>query len=142
MRVKFTVEEESLAPTRAHDFDAGFDLRAGCNFDLPVGARGLVPTGVAVEIPEGYVGLVCSRSGLAAKYGLHVLNSPGIVDAGYTGQVKVNLQNDGQHGYGGFKGERIAQLVIVPIAKAELVQVKKLGKTQRGTGGHGSTGDK
>lgn len=140
MKVNFTVDEERLTPTRAHDLDAGLDLRAGCDFDLPAGGRALVPTGVSVEIPEGYVGLVCSRSGLAEKYGIHVLNAPGIVDSGYTGQIKVNLQNDGSSGYGCFKGERIAQLVIVPIAKVDLQKVEKLGNTKRGEKGHGSTG--
>ena len=97
-------------------------------------------TGVHVAIPPGYVGMICPRSGLAHKHGLTVLNAPGIIDAGYTGEIKVNLHNAGDEVYWAETGTRIAQLVITPIPDAHLVQVDTLDTTERGDNGHGSTG--
>ena len=102
----------------------------------------LISTGVHVSIPTGYVGMICPRSGLAHKAGLTVLNAPGIIDAGYTGEIKVNLHNMGDEVYWAETGTRIAQLVIAPVPDAHLVQVDALDTTERGDNGHGSTGVK
>ena len=140
MKILFTLDDGATAPTRAHSTDAGLDLYSLESATIPPGGRELVSTGVHVAIPPGYVGLVCPRSGLAHKQGLTVLNAPGIIDAGYTGEIKVNLHNAG-HGVSWVNaGERIAQLVITPIPDAHLVQVDALDTTERGDNGHGSTG--
>ena len=140
MKILFTLDDGATAPTRAHDTDAGLDLYSSRGCPINPGERRLVSTGVHVAIPPGYVGMICPRSGLAHKYGLTVLNAPGIIDAGYTGEIKVNLHNAGPGFSGVNAGERIAQLVITPIANAQLVQVDALGATERGENGHGSTG--
>ena len=140
MKIKFTLDDGATAPTRAHDTDAGLDLYALHPADIPPGGRELIGTGVHVAIPPGYVGLVCPRSGLAHKAGLTVLNAPGIIDAGYTGEIKVNLHNAGDEVYWAETGTRIAQLVITPIPDAHLAQVDSLDATERGDNGHGSTG--
>ena len=140
MKILFTLDDGATAPARAHDTDAGLDLYALHPANIPPGGRELISTGVHVSIPPGYVGLVCPRSGLAHKQGLTVLNAPGIIDAGYTGDIKVNLHNtDCMAQYVDF-GDRIAQLVIAPIPDAHLVQVDALDTTERGDSGHGSTG--
>ena len=140
MKILFTLDKGATAPTRAHSTDAGLDLYSLQSANIPPGGRELVNTGVYVAIPPGYVGLVCPRSGLAHKHGLTVLNAPGIIDAGYTGEIKVNLHNtDCMAQYVDF-GDRIAQLVIIPIPDAHLVQVDTLESTERGDSGHGSTG--
>ncbi len=100
----------------------------------------MVPTGVAVAIPEGYAGLVTPRSGLAARHGLGVANGPGLVDAGYRGELCVILINHGPEPVEISRGERIAQLVVVPVAAPEFVEVTELPPSSRGTGGFGSTG--
>ena len=140
MKIKFTLDDGATAPTRAHDTDAGLDLYAFHPADIPPGGRQLVGTGVHVSIPPGYVGMICPRSGLAHKHGLTVLNAPGIIDAGYTGEIKVNLHNTEDRAVVLPSGARIAQLVITPIPDAHLVQVDTLGTTERGDNGHGSTG--
>lgn len=140
MKIKFTLDGGAIAPTRAHDTDAGLDLYACRPANIPPGGRELISTGVHVAIPPGYVGLICPRSGLAHKAGLTVLNAPGIIDAGYTGEIKVNLHNTGDALQHVDAGDRIAQLVITPIADAQLEQVDTLGTTERGDNGHGSTG--
>ena len=140
MKILFTLDKGATAPTRAHSTDAGLDLYSLQSANIPPGGRELVNTGVYVAIPPGYVGLVCPRSGLAHKQGLTVLNAPGIIDAGYTGEIKVNLYNTGDEVYWAETGTRIAQLVITPIADARLVQVDSLDATERGDSGHGSTG--
>ena len=129
-------------PTRAHDADAGLDLRCGHPFGviLKPGERQLVDTGVKVAIPAGYVGLVHPRSGHAHKYGITVNNAPGTVDAGYTGTIKVNLINHGSETVVLEYGERIAQLLIQRVELPELELVDSLDTTARGTAGHGSTG--
>ena len=140
MKILFTLDDGATAPTRAHDTDAGLDLYALHPADIPPGQRHLVGTGVHVAIPPGYVGMICPRSGLAHKHGLTVLNAPGIIDAGYTGEIKVNLHNTGDEVCWVETGARIAQLVIAPIPDAHLVQVDSLDTTERGDNGHGSTG--
>lgn len=127
-------------PNRSHDDDGGADVRNSVPVALDPGERALVGTSVHVNIPPGFVGLVCPRSGLAHKKGLTVLNSPGVVDAGYVGEVKVNLINHGHERVTLFKGERIAQLVILPVHLGDYIHADRFDVTQRGINGHGSTG--
>ncbi|WCZ36033.1 dUTP diphosphatase [Corynebacterium heidelbergense] len=140
MRMKIVIDDGGFVPSRSHDGDAGLDLRASEYAVVPIRGRRLVRTGVHVEIPHGYVGLVCPRSGLAAKYGVSVLNAPGVVDHGYTGEVLVNLHNSGSEQFRIEPGDRIAQLVVQPVALPDLETVDALDDTERGDGGHGSTG--
>lgn len=128
---------------------AGLDLLAAVGWDKPItllpGSRTLVPTGLAIELPEGYEAQVRPRSGLALKNGLTILNSPGTIDADYRGEVGVILANLGGAPFEIRRGERIAQLVIAPVVKVDLVEVERLSDTERGEGGFGSTqntGDK
>ena len=107
---------------------------------LAPGARALVPTGIAVAIPPGYAGLVLPRSGLALRHGVTVLNAPGLIDAGYRGEVKVLLVNHDREPAAFARGDRIAQLVITPFAHANLTVVDELPPSHRGSGGFGSTG--
>jgi dUTP pyrophosphatase len=119
---------------------AGMDLRADEPFALAPGERRLVPTGVAVEIPHGHEGQVRPRSGLAVRHGVALVNAPGTVDSDYRGEVKVLLVNLGQEPVAFARGDRIAQLVIAPFARAELELVEDLAESGRGAGGFGSTG--
>ena len=107
---------------------------------LAPAGRQLVPTGLRVAIPDGYAGLVLPRSGLALRTGVTVLNAPGLIDSGYRGEIGVLLVNHGAEAVTIGRGERIAQLVIQPVARASLVEVRELGESRRGTGGFGSTG--
>lgn len=125
---------------RATEGSAGYDLRAAHRGIVEPSEVLTVGTGVHVAIPEGYVGMVCSRSGLAAKHGVHVLNAPGIIDSDYRGEVKVLLRNTGRDAYFIEEGDRIAQLVIVPCITPEVEYVESLPATARGAGGLGSTG--
>lgn len=125
-------------PTYAHPGDAGFDLRAAEELVIEPGARKLTPTGLRLAIPEGFVGLVWDRSGLAVKHGVHCL--AGVIDSGYRGEVKVVLQNLGGKAFTVERGMRIAQLLVQPVISAELVRVDNLEETTRGEGGFGSTG--
>jgi dUTP pyrophosphatase len=133
-------------PSRAHDGDAGVDLFSALDVELAPGQRALVPTGIAVAIPHGMVGLVHPRSGLAARVGLSIVNSPGTIDAGYRGEVKVSLINlDPAEPIVVNRGDRIAQLLVQRVELPELVEVTSfdeagLGDTTRGDGGHGSSG--
>ena len=127
-------------PAYARDGDAGLDLCTAEAVTLAPGARALVPTGVAIAIPSGYAGLVLPRSGLALRHGVTVLNAPGLIDPGYRGEVKVLLINHDRETASFARGERIAQLVIQPIARAQLDVVDQLPSSQRGEGGFGSTG--
>jgi dUTP pyrophosphatase len=133
-------------PSRAHDGDAGVDLYSALDVELAPGQRSLVPTGIAVGIPHGMVGLVHPRSGLAARVGLSIVNSPGTIDAGYRGEVKVALINlDPQQPIVLHRGDRIAQLIVQRVELPELVEVTSfdeagLADTSRGDGGHGSSG--
>ncbi|HET9554739.1 MAG TPA: dUTP diphosphatase [Anaeromyxobacteraceae bacterium] len=119
---------------------AGLDLRADEPFALAPGERALVPTGLALEIPPGFEGQVRPRSGLAARHGVAIVNAPGTVDSDYRGEVKVILVNLGQAAVTFERGERIAQLVVAPVARATVEVVEALGDTGRGAGGFGSTG--
>lgn len=128
-------------PAYAHDGDAGADLYARESVVLEPGERKLVPTGLAIALPDGYVGLVHPRSGLAAQVGLSIVNAPGTVDAGYRGEIKVCLINLDPHTPIRLeRGDRIAQLVIQRVERAEFVEMAELDETARGAGGHGSTG--
>jgi dUTP pyrophosphatase len=133
-------------PARAHDGDAGVDLYSAVDVLLPPGARALVATGVAVAIPHGMVGLVHPRSGLANRVGLSIVNSPGTIDAGYRGEIKVSLINlDPSQPIAIKRGDRIAQLLVQRVELPELVEVASfdeagLAHTTRGAGGHGSSG--
>ena len=129
------------SPAYAHEGDAGADLYAAADVELKPGERALVPTGVAIALPEGYVGLVHPRSGLASKLGVTVLNAPGTVDAGYRGEILVNLINHDPRSPALIRrGDRIAQLVVQRVERADFVEVSELPTSVRGTGGHGSTG--
>ncbi|MFZ4539826.1 dUTP diphosphatase [Propionivibrio sp.] len=142
LQVKIKVSDDRLTPSYANTSDAGLDLRA--NIELPMrlqrGSRVTVPTGVFLEIPPGYFGAVCQRSGLAKKHGLTVANAPGIVDAAYRGEVCVILQMHGDDAFTTNPFDRIAQLVIQPCMRAELIITDELTETARGTGGFGSSG--
>lgn len=132
---------EAALPRYAHPGDAGLDLCATVGVELAPGARAMVPTGLAVAVPTGYVGLVHPRSGLAARHGITVLNAPGTIDAGYRGEVCVILHNsDPTTPFTVAPGDRIAQLVVVPVARVVPVEVAALDATARGHGGFGSTG--
>ena len=141
MKIPFLrLDPELPIPTSAHDGDAGVDLYARTDVVLAPGAWQMVPTGIAVAIPEGHTGLVAPRSGLAARHGLSVVNGPGVVDAGYRGEINVILINHGGEEVRLSRGERIAQLVVVPIVQTELHEVVALPDSERGAGGFGSTG--
>ena len=128
-------------PSYAHPGDAGADLRSSEKLVIPPGERRTVGTGLAIALPNGYVGLVHPRSGLAAKHGITVLNSPGTVDAAYRGEIKVTLLNtDLTNPFEIAVGDRIAQLVIQPVERAHFVEVDRLPDSHRGEGGFGSTG--
>jgi dUTP pyrophosphatase len=128
-------------PSYAHPGDAGADLYAASPVDIAPGHRAIVPTGVAIELPDGYVGLVHPRSGLAAKIGVTVLNAPGTVDAGYRGEIMVILVNHDPVTVAHIaRGDRIAQLVVQRVERAHFHRVEVLGQTVRGAGRHGSTG--
>jgi dUTP pyrophosphatase len=127
-------------PAYAHPGDAGLDLWAADTTTIRPGERALVPCGIAIAVPDGHVGLVHPRSGLAADHGLTVLNAPGTIDAGYRGEVKVLLVNHGDAPVEVEHGERIAQLVVLPVATVDVREVDRLDATVRGAGGFGSTG--
>jgi dUTP pyrophosphatase len=136
------LDPRAQVPTRAHPGDAGLDLHSIEDATLPPGARTSVGTGIAVEIPTGYAGLVLPRSGLAARHGISVVNAPGLIDAGYRGEIRVLLLNtDSREPFEVRAGARIAQLVITAVALAAAVEVDSLEVSQRGTGGFGSSGD-
>ena len=135
------LDPAATLPARAHDGDAGLDLYACEAVTVWAGGRASVRTGVALEIPPGHAGLVLPRSGLAARHGITLVNSPGLIDAGYRGEVRVLLLNtDGDTHFEVSPGDRIAQLLLVPFATAEAVEVKELAISERGDGGFGSTG--
>jgi len=128
-------------PSYAHAGDAGADLHAAESLVLRPGERATVPTGVAIALPDGYVGFVVPRSGLAFKHGITIVNAPGTVDAGYRGEIKVALLNtDANASHTIEAGDRIAQLVVMPVSRARFIEVERLPGSQRGEGGFGSTG--
>lgn len=131
----------ALLPARAHDDDAGYDLCAVEAERLAPGARAMVPTGIAIELPPGHAGLVLPRSGLAARHGIALVNAPGLIDAGYRGELKVLLLNTDRHeSFQIAAGDRIAQLVVVAVATPAIVETDALAATARGEGGFGSSG--
>ena len=133
--------DSARLPTRAHDGDAGLDLYAAEAARLEPGERASVGTGVAVAIPDGHAGLVLPRSGLAARHGISVVNAPGLIDAGYRGEVRVLLLNtDRADAFDVEAGDRIAQLLITPFAAPDPAEVEDLDQTVRGAGGFGSSG--
>jgi dUTP pyrophosphatase len=127
-------------PAYAHEHDAGLDLYAAQAVTLAPGARALVPTGIALAIPPGFAGLVLPRSGLALRHGVTVLNTPGLIDAGYRGEIKALLVNHGAEPVTLSRGDRIAQLVVQRVEHVTLIPVRELAPTGRGAGGFGSTG--
>jgi dUTP pyrophosphatase len=140
IRIRRLVPDVPL-PSYAHPGDAGADLTTTVDVHLEPGERALVPTGISIALPEGYVGLVHPRSGLAARCGLSIVNSPGTVDAGYRGEVKVMLVNlDPRQPVVLHRGDRIAQLVVQRVEQATFVEVDELPASARGEGGYGSTG--
>jgi dUTP pyrophosphatase len=134
------LRDDAVMPQRAYAGDAGLDLSSCERVELSPGQRALVGTGLAVAIPEGYAGFVQPRSGLAAKHGLTVVNSPGLVDSGYRGELRVVLLNtDASEAFVVEPGMRIAQLVVLPIPAFELVEVDELLASERGVRGFGSS---
>lgn len=131
---------DAVLPTYAHAGDAGLDLSSVEEVVLAPGGRAAVPTGLAMAVPDGWVGLVHPRSGLARKHGVTVANAPGTIDAGYRGEVLVLLANLGAAEVVLAAGERVAQLVLQRVGQAEVVEVDALEDTDRGAGGFGSTG--
>jgi len=135
------LRHDAQLPARAHPWDAGLDLVAVEAVHLEPGARGVVPTGIAVAIPEGWAGLVVPRSGLARRQGITLTNSPGLIDAGYRGEVQVLVINHDAAAQTIAVGARIAQLVLVPVLMAQAVEVEMLPDSDgRGAGGFGSSG--
>ncbi len=141
VRIEVVRSDPAVAlPVYAREGDAGLDVAAAATVTLEPGGRELVPTGLRVAIPAGYAGLVMPRSGLALRSGVTVLNAPGLIDSGYRGEIGVLLVNHGARTVVIQRGERIAQLVIQPVARAQLVEVRELPESRRGEGGFGSTG--
>jgi len=141
MQVNFVrIDEELPVPSPAHIGDAAVDLHSRIDVTLEPGTRSAVPTGIAVALPEGYAGLVLPRSGHARRHGIGVVNGPGLIDSGYRGEISVLLINHGEEAVEFARGDRIAQLAIVPVPAIEWIEVDGLDETTRGSGGFGSTG--
>jgi dUTP pyrophosphatase len=135
------LRDDAVLPSRAHSGDAGLDLSACEEVTIEVGERAAVGTGIAVEIPEGHAGLVVPRSGLALRHGLTLVNTPGVIDAGYRGEVRLLLLNtDNTSPFTVEPGMRIGQLLVVPVADVEVVETREVTTTDRGAGGFGSSG--
>lgn len=135
------LRDDAVIPTRAHAGDAGLDLSACEQRTIGPGERVLVPTGLAVEIPADHAGIVAPRSGLALRHGISILNTPGVIDAGYRGEVQVLLFNtDRSESFTVEPGMRIAQLLVMPVTPVEIVEVTDLTGTARGSDGFGSSG--
>lgn len=131
----------AILPVRAHDGDAGLDLHASEPATIGAGERAAIGTGIAVEIPPCHAGLVLPRSGLALRNGIALVNAPGLIDAGYRGEIRVLLLNtDREHAFEIEPGDRIAQLLVVPFAVATPVEAATLAESERGAGGFGSSG--
>jgi dUTP pyrophosphatase len=135
------LRQEAVVPERAYPGDAGLDLAACEQVELAPGERAIVGTGLAVAIPEGYAGFVQPRSGLADRHGISIVNSPGLIDSGYRGEVKVVLLNtDRSAPFVVEPGMRIAQLVVLPVPEIDVAETDELPVTERGVRGHGSSG--
>ena len=137
MKLKVKLDPGAYMPTRAHSTDAGLDLYAKGKHLIPCGESMCFDTGVHIEIPAGYVGMIKSKSGLNVRFGI---TSEGVIDSGYTGSIMVKLYNHGDHWVEIEKGQKISQLVILPIITPDLELVAHLDETERGNGGFGSTG--
>jgi dUTP pyrophosphatase len=134
------LRDDAVLPGQAYEGDAGLDLAACEEIELGPGERAVVPTGIAVDIPSGYAGFVQPRSGLAARHGIGVVNSPGLIDSGYRGEIRVVLLNtDSVETFTVEPGMRIAQLVVAPVASVRLVEVEELAASDRGARGFGSS---
>ena len=134
------LRDDAVVPARAYDGDAGLDLTACERVVLEPGERAMVGTGLAVAIPEGYAGFVQPRSGLAARHGITIVNTPGLVDSGYRGELRIILLNtDARESFVVEPGMRIAQLTVVPVASVEPVEVEELPESERGVRGFGSS---
>jgi len=134
------LRDDAVVPTQAYPGDAGLDLAACERVELGPGERAVVGTGLSVAIPEGYAGFVQPRSGLAAEHGITLLNSPGLIDSGYRGELRVVLHNtDGSTPFLVEPGMRIAQLVVLPVAEVEPAEVEELPASERGVRGFGSS---
>jgi dUTP diphosphatase len=135
------LRDDAVLPSRAYAGDAGLDLVACETLELGAGERAVVHTGVAVAIPPGYAGFVQPRSGLARRHGISIVNTPGLIDSGYRGELEVTLLNtDRAHSFTVEPGMRVAQLVVLPVPEIELVEVDELPLSDRGTAGFGSSG--
>jgi dUTP pyrophosphatase len=135
------LDPEVPLPAYAHPGDAGCDLVTTVDVVLEPGERALVPTGIAIALPPGYAGFVLPRSGLAARHGLGIVNAPGLIDAGYRGEIKLSLVNhDVRETLHLQRLDRVAQLVVQRVAHVTWREVHELSETERGAGGHGSTG--
>ncbi len=134
------LRDDAVLPARAHDTDAGLDLSSCEELTIGPGGRALVPTGLAVEIPEGHAGILAPRSGLALRHGISIVNAPGVIDSGYRGEVQVILLNTDAEAFTVERGMRIAQLLVMPVTPVEIVEVTDLATSARGSGGFGSSG--
>ena len=141
VKIKY-LNDKAIKPEYATDGSAGMDLSAAMDAPivLKVGGRAMIPTGIAMQIPKGYGGFIFPRSGLAYKKGISMANCVGVIDSDYTGEIRVVLHNISCHDYTVNPGDRIAQMVFLPVALADLTVVEELEKTDRGSGGFGSTG--
>jgi dUTP pyrophosphatase len=140
VRIKL-LDEDLPMPRYQHEGDAGLDLPSRVDYVLEPGERAMIPTGIAVAIPRGYAGFVLPRSGLASRHGIALVNSPGLVDSGYRGEMAIIMINtDKREAFHIKRGDRIAQLVIQRVEEATLIKVGELDDTSRGAGGFGSTG--
>lgn len=143
MKINFKkLNEKAEIPVYGSEYSAGADLKACIDHEVVLfpGKSDIIPTGIACEIPEGFFGMVCSRSGLSAKSGIVVLNSPGIIDADYRGELKLIMINHSEKEFVIENGMRLSQLIIVPFQKAKWSEVEALSESARGQGGIGSTG--
>ncbi len=135
------LDEDLPMPRYQHEGDAGLDLPSRVDYVLEPGERAMIPTGIAVAIPRGYAGFVLPRSGLASRHGIALVNSPGLVDSGYRGEMAIIMINtDKREAFRIKRGDRIAQLIIQKVIEATTIQVNELDATSRGAGGFGSTG--
>ena len=140
MNINVVNKSENPLPKYAKHGDAGMDICSAEDTHIPAFGWKAVPTGIYIELPEGYECQIRSRSGLAAKFGMQVLNSPGTIDSGYRGEIKVILKNNDHRPYEVKSGDRIAQMVFAPVTTAIFTEVAELSDTDRGEGGLGSTG--
>lgn len=135
--MKIKLDKGAFMPVRAHDTDAGADLRSPVDALIPPGSSRVIDTGVHIQLPHGYVGMLKSKSGLNVK---HDITSEGVIDEGYTGSIRVKLDNHGDGYYGIMRGDKITQLVIIPCEYVSFEPVEGLGDSERGDDGFGSTG--